>query len=99
MLSAEPSVAAAAVVGSTTTSWARCRWPTWCSHGVTGDGVAEAAGVVVGRIQDPLRPQFLARPKRPVAFHVVDRLPAGATGKVRRTMIDPGAAIYSLLAG
>ena len=39
----------------------------------------------------------LSRAKRPVAFHVVERLPVGSTGKIRRTGMDPQTAIYTLL--
>ncbi|MDA8314910.1 MAG: AMP-binding protein [Actinomycetota bacterium] len=41
--------------------------------------------------------QVLSRSKRPVAYHVVERLPQGATGKVRRTALTGASVVYSLL--
>ena len=40
--------------------------------------------------------RLLSRAKRPVAYHVVDRLPQGATGKVRRHELAAGTPIFSL---
>ncbi|MGH9091355.1 MAG: AMP-binding protein [Acidimicrobiales bacterium] len=95
---ADPSVAAVAVVGSDHHELGRVPVAYVVLHGVTGDRVGEAAAGTVERIQERCV-RTLSRAKRPVAFHVVDRLPAGATGKVRRSMIDPASAIYSLQVG
>ncbi|MGH9087481.1 MAG: AMP-binding enzyme, partial [Acidimicrobiales bacterium] len=58
----------------------------------------ERAREVVSRVQERCA-QVLGRPKRPAAFHVVDRFPAGATGKVRRAAVHDDGAIYSVLSG
>jgi acyl-CoA synthetase (AMP-forming)/AMP-acid ligase II len=51
---------------------------------------------IVARVRERCD-ESLSRAKRPVAFHVVERLPVGSTGKVRRSAIDAQAAVYSLL--
>lgn len=94
----EPSVAAVAVVGSDHHELGRVPVAYVVLRPAEGDHGGEAAAVAVERVQERCT-RYLARAKRPVAFHVVDRLPAGATGKVRRAMIDPDATIYSLLVG
>jgi acyl-CoA synthetase (AMP-forming)/AMP-acid ligase II len=94
----EPSVAAVAVVGSDHHELGRVPVAYVVLRSAEGDPGGEAAAVAVERVQERCT-RYLARAKRPVAFHVVDRLPAGATGKVRRAMIDPDTTIYSLLVG
>jgi acyl-CoA synthetase (AMP-forming)/AMP-acid ligase II len=92
----DPAVTAAAVVG-------------W-DHEVLGsvpvaylvvDGVRaladdEVAARVVSRVHDRCG-QVLSRAKRPVAYHVVERMPQGATGKVRRAALTGVSVVYSLL--
>ncbi|MHB1553006.1 MAG: AMP-binding protein [Acidimicrobiales bacterium] len=92
----DPAVTAAAVVG-------------W-DHGVLGsvpvaylvvDEVRspadeEIAARVVARVHDRCG-HVLSRAKRPVAYHVVERLPQGTTGKVRRTALTGVPVVYSLL--
>lgn len=98
VLSAHPRVAAAAVVGHDHHELGRVPVAYLVLHGVAGAQDGGVAAEIVERVQAHCV-RFLSRPKRPVAFHVVHQLPAGATGKVRRAMIDPDSTIYSLLAG
>ena len=93
---AEPGVAEAAVVG-------------WDHHAL---GQVPVAYLVLDPREGPWdRPRTealvtrvqercagaLSRPKRPVAFHVVDGLPHGATGKVTRREVPGRRALYSML--
>ena len=48
-----------------------------------GAASAAEAGVLMARAAERCR-QLLPRAKRPVAYHVVDRLPTGPTQKVQR---------------
>jgi oxalate---CoA ligase len=98
LLSADPRVRAAAVVGHDHHELGHVPVAYLVLDGVARTEDDGLAAGIVERVQTHCV-QFLARPKRPVAFHVVNRLPAGATGKIRRTMIDPETTIYSLLAG
>ncbi|HUA96611.1 MAG TPA: AMP-binding protein [Acidimicrobiales bacterium] len=98
LLSADPRVTAAAVVGHDRHELGQVPVAYLVLDGVVHAEDGGLAAGIVERVQTHCV-QFLARPKRPVAFHVVNRLPAGATGKIRRTMIDPQSTIYSLLAG
>ena len=61
---------------------------SWSDEGV--------AARVVARVRERCG-QVLSRSRQPVAYHVVERLPQGATGKVRRTALTGVPVIYSLL--
>lgn len=95
---AEPRVATVAVVGADHHELGQVPVAYLVVEGVAGEADRVLAGEVVEQVQAHCARQ-LSRAKRPAAFHVVDRLPVGATGKVRRAMIDPDVAIYSLLVG
>ncbi len=56
----------------------------------------ELAARVVARVHDRCS-HLLSRTKRPVAYHVVERLPQGTTGKVRRSALGGAPVVYSLL--
>ena len=92
----DPSVTAAAVVG-------------WDHEAL---GSVPVAYLVVGNVRSPADEGIaarvvagvhdrcvhaLSRSKRPVAYHVVERLPQGTTGKVRRTALAGTPVVYSLL--
>lgn len=95
---ADPDVAAAVVVGWDHEVLGQVPVAVLVVKDVADTAARRRAQEVVSRVQDRCA-QALSRPKRPVAFHVVDRLPAGATGKVRRAAVRDDGAIYSVLAG
>ncbi|MGH8989896.1 MAG: AMP-binding protein [Acidimicrobiales bacterium] len=64
--------------------------------GVHEEGDGPLAAAVVERVHDRCA-QSLSRPKRPVAYHVVEQFPQGATGKVRRSALADTPAIFSML--
>ena len=92
----EPDVVAATVVGWDHHELGRVPVAYLVVHGVRGAGDRDRAVEIVGRVHQRCV-HALSRSKWPVAFHVVSQLPTGATGKVRRNMIDPAMTIYSLL--
>ncbi|HVX20001.1 MAG TPA: AMP-binding protein [Acidimicrobiales bacterium] len=93
---ADPDVRAVVVVGWDHQVLGRVPVAFLVAEGVAGDGDRQRAEAIVGRLQDRCASD-LSRPKRPVAFHVVERLPAGTNGKIRRSQVGQDAAIYSLL--
>jgi oxalate---CoA ligase len=93
---ADPDVAVAAVVGWDHQVLGRVPVAFLVAHGVTGGGDRERAEAIVDRLVERCA-RTLSRAKRPVAFHVVEQLPTGANGKVRRAMVGRDGSIYSLL--
>lgn len=95
---AEPGVAAVAVVGRADPVLGRVPVAFLVAEGVRGTADRRVAQAVATRVRERCASD-LSRAKRPVAFHVVDRLPQGATGKVRRGAIPSageGSAVCSL---
>lgn len=92
----EPGVAAVVVVGWDHEVLGRVPVAYLVADGVEGPSDRWAAEELVAALQKRCA-QNLSRPKRPVAFHVVERLPQGATGKVQRRAIGDGSTIYTLL--
>lgn len=60
----------------------------------TPPGGSENAAAVVARLAQRCARE-LAHPKRPAAFHVVESLPSGATGKVRRRALEDQPVLAS----
>jgi oxalate---CoA ligase len=92
---ADPAVLASVVVGDDDEVLGQVPVAYLVAEGVRGTGDRRVAAEIVCRVQERCASR-LSRPKCPVAFHVVDRLPAGATGKVRRRAVGGGPPIYSL---
>ncbi|HEY1733179.1 MAG TPA: AMP-binding protein, partial [Acidimicrobiales bacterium] len=93
---ADPDVRAAVVVGWDHQVFGRVPVAFLVAEGVVGDDDRPRAEVIVDRLHGRCA-RDLSRPKRPVAFHVVQELPAGTNGKIRRSMVARQEAIYSLL--
>jgi oxalate---CoA ligase len=93
---ADPDVRAAVVVGWDHQVFGRVPVAFLVAEGVVGDDDRSRAEVIVDRLHGRCA-RDLSRPKRPVAFHVVQQLPAGTNGKIRRSMVARQEAIYSLL--
>lgn len=100
VLLADPEVAAAVVVPGDHEVLHQVPVAFVVLSGLSGDPAADRlhAGGVVSRLQERCD-RALARAKRPAAFHVLEQLPAGATGKVRRKLVRQDGAFYSVLAG
>ncbi len=92
----EPGVRSVAVVGRDHEVLGSVPVAYIVADGVRGEGDEQLAGAVVARVHERCT-RLLARPKRPVAYHVVERLPAGPTGKVRRSGVNGVPVIFSLL--
>ena len=92
----EPSVTSVAVVGWDHEVLGRVPVAYLVAEGVGGPADEAVAASVVARVQQRCA-ELLSRPKRPVAYHVVERMPQGATGKVRRAALSGVPAVYSLL--
>ena len=92
----EPGVSSAAVVGCDDDVLGSVPVAYIVVDGVHGEGDEPLAAAVAARAHDRCT-RLLSRPKRPVAYHVVDRLPEGATGKVRRHALTATPPLYSLL--
>lgn len=93
---AEPGVHAVAVVGWDHEVLGRVPVAYLVAEGVLGPADEALAAALVARVHGRCS-LLLSRPKRPVAYHVVEQMPQGATGKVRRTALTGVPAIYSLL--
>ncbi len=93
---ADPDVRAAVVVGWDHQVFGRVPVAFLVAEGVAGDDDRSRAEAIVDRLHGRCA-RDLSRPKRPVAFHVVQQLPAGTNGKIRRSMVARQEAIYSLL--
>jgi len=93
---ADPDVRSVVVVGWDHQVLGRVPVAFLVAEGVAGEDDRVRAETIVGRLQDRCA-RDLSRPKRPVAFHVVERLPAGTNGKIRRSQVGRDAAIFSLL--
>lgn len=105
---AEPGVAAVAVVardhavlGSVPVAYLVSGGPVETED---SKGAVEAAvdgrvsgEELVGRVRDRCV-RVLSRSKLPAAYHLVEQLPQGATGKVKRRFVAEGEPIYTLLA-
>jgi oxalate---CoA ligase len=92
----EPGVRSAAVVGRDHEVLGSVPVAYLVADGVRGPGDERLAADVVARAHDRCT-RLLSRPKRPVAYHVVGRLPQGATGKVHRSALTGVPAIFTLL--
>lgn len=92
----EPGVDAVAVVGADHDVLGHVPVAYLVAGGVRGPADEQLAAAVVGRVQERCS-RLLSRPKRPVAYHVVERLPQGSTGKVRRAALPGTTVLYSLL--
>jgi oxalate---CoA ligase len=94
----EPGVVSVAVVGREDPVLGQVPVAYLVAEGVRGAADFRAAEALAARVRDRCA-DALSRAKRPVSLHVVDRLPQGATGKVRREAVSAGAggsAICSL---
>jgi oxalate---CoA ligase len=92
----DASVQAVAVIGWDHEVLGRVPVSYLVLDGVRGPGDEGLAAELVGRVHERCT-RMLSRPKRPVAYHVVKRLPQGATGKVRRRALTGVPVVYSLL--
>ncbi|MDA8312560.1 MAG: AMP-binding protein [Actinomycetota bacterium] len=92
----EPDVTSAAVVGWDHQVLGRVPVAYLVVEGVRGPQDEARAVRVVTRVHARCA-EVLSRAKRPVAYHVVERMPQGATGKVRRSALSGVPAVYSLL--
>jgi len=92
----EPGVASVAVVGWDHEVLGRVPVAYLVAEGVCGPADEALAASVVAAVHERCA-QLLSRPKRPVAYHVVERLPQNATGKVRRRELAGVPVVYSLL--
>lgn len=92
----EPEVDAVAVVGADDDVLGHVPVAYLVASGVHGPEDEETAVAVLGRVQGRCS-LLLSRPKRPVAYHVVDGLPQGSTGKVRRAALPGMPVLFSLV--
>jgi len=92
----DPEVSGTAVVGWDHHELGRVPVAFLEVGGSANEDLRRRAERVVARVRERCD-QSLSRAKRPVAFHVVEQLPVGSTGKVRRNAVDAQAAIYTLL--
>lgn len=95
VITADPEIAVAAVVaradpvlGQVPVAYLVPKVPI-----TKGDGVR--ARELVYRAQERCT-KSMSKARRPAAFHVVEHLPAGATGKVRRHLVDQSESLYCL---
>jgi acyl-CoA synthetase (AMP-forming)/AMP-acid ligase II len=91
----EPGVEAVAVVGREDEILGSVPVAYLVAEGVSGP-TQESLAAVVSRAHERCT-RLLSRPKRPVAFHVVARLPQSPTGKVRRSAVTGVPVLHSLL--
>ena len=96
VVAAEPAVTTVAVVGWDHAELGRVPVAYLVVEGVRGATDRDLAQEIVGRVAERCA-RSLSKAKRPVAYHVVEHLPVGATGKVRRSHIEPASTVYSLL--
>ena len=92
----DPAVTAAAVVGWDHEVLGSVPVAYLVVDEVRSPADEQIAARVVARVHDRCA-HVLSRAKRPVAYHVVERLPQGTTGKVRRTALTGVPVVYSLL--
>jgi acyl-CoA synthetase (AMP-forming)/AMP-acid ligase II len=83
VISADPMVGSVAVVGRGDPELGQVPVAFVVLRGLEGPGAARAVEESAGRIKLALE-LCLVRSKRPAAIYVVEELPAGATGKIRR---------------
>ena len=94
-LCSEPGVRSVAVVGRDDEVLGSVPVAYLVADGVHGEEDGPLAALVVERVHERCT-RLLSRPKRPVAYHVVDRFPQGATGKVRRSALAETRVIFSM---
>jgi acyl-CoA synthetase (AMP-forming)/AMP-acid ligase II len=92
----DPQVTSVAVAGRDDEALGRVPVAYLVVDGVGGPDDERLAAAVAARVHRRCT-RLLSRPKRPVAYHVVDRLPQGATGKVRRGALAGATPLFSLL--
>jgi acyl-CoA synthetase (AMP-forming)/AMP-acid ligase II len=92
----EPSVVSVAVVGQDHDVLGRVPVAYLVAGSVQGGVDKPLLAEVVTRVHGRCT-ELLSHPKRPVAYHVVERLPQGPTGKVRRTDLTGMPVVYSML--
>jgi len=92
---AEPGVDAVAVVGEEHDVLGRVPVAYLVGAEVRGPGDADTAAELVARVHARCA-RLLSRQRCPVAYHVVEELPQGATGKVRRVALAGTAVVHSL---
>jgi acyl-CoA synthetase (AMP-forming)/AMP-acid ligase II len=96
VVGAEPGVAEVAVVGWDHQALGQVPVAYLVLDPREGPWDSRRAEALVARVCDRCT-RALSRPKRPVAFHVVESLPHSATGKVRRRQVTGCHATYTLL--
>jgi len=93
---ADPAVSAVVVIGGKHDVLGQVPVAYLVAENVDGIADADLAGALLARVHDRCA-EVLSRPKRPAAYHLVDRLPQGPTGKVRRNALPEMVAIHSLV--
>lgn len=93
---ADPQVISVAVVGCDHEVLGQVPVAYLVAEGVAGPDDSAHAAAIVARLHDRCA-NALSRAKRPHAFHVVDRLPLGANGKIRRRAVAGASPLYTLL--
>ena len=91
----EPGVRSAAVVGRVDEVLGSVPVAYLVVDGVDNEEDGPIAAIIVKRVHERCT-WLLSRPKRPVTYHVVDRFPQGATGKVRRSALAEANVIFSM---
>lgn len=92
----DPSVKSVVVVGTDDQVLGSAPVAYLVVDGVRGTEDQKIASSVAARVHDRCT-RLLSRPWRPVAYHVVESLPEGATGKVRRKQLTSVPTVFSLL--
>ncbi len=94
-LCGEPGVRSAAVVGRDDEVLGSVPVAYLVVDSVSNEEDGPLAALVVERVHERCT-RVLSRSKRPVAYHVVARIPQGATGKVRRSALAEANVIFSM---
>ena len=98
VVSADPDVVGVAVVGQDDHELGQVPVAFVVLRDVGGPEGAARAGETAARVNEALE-RSLVRAKRPVTLQVVQSLPAGATGKVRRrALLEPGLSVLHTFA-
>ncbi|HTX63072.1 MAG TPA: AMP-binding protein [Acidimicrobiales bacterium] len=93
---AEPAVRSVAVVGRDHEVLGQVPVAYLILDGVESEDDESLAAALVDRIQRNCT-RLLSRTKWPAEYHVVDRFPQGATGKVRRGALSGTPTVFSVL--